>query len=369
MGNHNFGTNQTLSMLSAKYWIVAAREEIIEWEKQCAVCIKRKAKYAQQIMAPLPLNRLTMSLRAFTKTAVDFGGPFYTMQGRGKPRQKRYLCLFTCLASRAVHLEMAYGLDSDSFFRAFLRMTNRRGVPHEIVSDNGTNFVGANEELQQIVKQLLESEKCKDGLKKQGIKWKFNPPSAPHFGGVFEIMIKAAKRAIFAILHNADVNDEELMTAFTEAESLLNSRPLTYQSANPKDDVPLTPNHFLYGQVGGSFAPEATEDVAYNPKKRWRRIQELSRHFWHRWMKEWLPSLSPRRKWHQSKKDLQIGDIVLLVSPDNPRAHWPLGKILEAYKGKDGHVRSVRVQVGDKQLVRPIVKICPLEFDCSDCSG
>ena len=80
-------------------------------------------------------------------------------------------------------------------------------------------------------------------------------------------MIKAAKRAILAILSNADVNDEELMTAFTGAEALINSGPLTYQSANPNDDVPLTPNHFLQGQIGGEFAPVADKEISYDPKK------------------------------------------------------------------------------------------------------
>ena len=97
LGNHIAGTNQTLASLSTRFWIIAAREAILEWEKECAMCQKRKAKVAQQIMAQLPLNRLTTSLRAFAKVAVDFGGPFMTVQGRRKPRQKRYLCLFTCL--------------------------------------------------------------------------------------------------------------------------------------------------------------------------------------------------------------------------------------------------------------------------------
>ena len=164
----------------------------------------------------------------------------------------------------------------------------------------------------------------------QKIKWKFNPPSAPHFEGIFEIMIKAAKRAILAILGNADVNDEELITAFTEAESLLNSRPLTYQSANPEDNVPLTPNHFLHGQCGGQFAPQVDKESSINLKKRWRRVQELSRHFWHRWMKEWVPNLSSRKKWYHSNKNLKVRDIVLLISSKNTRAHWPLGQLLRS---------------------------------------
>ena len=88
LGNHVTGTNQILASLSTRFWIIAAREAILEWEKECAMCQKRKAKMAQQIMAPLPLNRLTTSLRAFTRVAVDFGGPFMTAQGSGKPRQE-----------------------------------------------------------------------------------------------------------------------------------------------------------------------------------------------------------------------------------------------------------------------------------------
>ena len=190
-------------------------------------------------MAPLPLNRLETSLRAFMKVAVDFGGPFINIQGRGRRREKRYLCLFTCLTSRAVHLEIAYGLDVDSIMRAFFRITDRRGLLKEIISDNGTNFVGANKELLEITGKLVKDTNLKSLVTDKGIKWKFSPPYAPHFGGVFETMIKAAKRAVMAILGNADVTDEELMTAFTGAEALINSRPLTYQSADPEDDIHL----------------------------------------------------------------------------------------------------------------------------------
>ena len=135
-GKHAFGTNQTLALLSTRYWIISAREVIREWERECAECRCRKAKSGQQIMAPLPLARVQTSLRVFTRTSVDFGSPFITIQGRGKRREKRYLCLFTCLATRAVHLEIAYGLSTDSFLSAFYRMASRRGLPDEVYSDN-----------------------------------------------------------------------------------------------------------------------------------------------------------------------------------------------------------------------------------------
>lgn len=176
-------------------------------------------------------------------------------------------------------------------------------------------------------------------------------------------MIKAAKRAIHAILGNADINDEELLTAMVGAESLINSRPLTYQSANPSDDVPLTPNHFLHGQIGGQFAPTTVDGTEFNPRKRWRRIQELVRHFWRWWLREWFPGLGSRKKWVQQRRDIQAGDVVLVVSQDTSRGNWPLGRVLEVYPGADGRVRVAKIQIGKGTLVRPVTKLCPLELD------
>ena len=291
-----------------------------------------KASY-QQIMAPLPLSRIKTSLRAFTKTTVDFGGPFVTVQGREKRREKRYLCLFTCMTTRAVHLEIAYGLDTDLFLNAFYRMVSRRGLPEAMYSDNGTNFKGADKELKSLIAQLDET-KIKNSIANKGVKWYFNPPSAPHFGGVHESMNKSAKRAINAILGNADVNDEELMTAIIGDEGLINSWPLTYKTADPSDNIPLTPNHFLHGQVGGQFAPTSVDETGFNPRRRWRRVQELVRHFWHRWLREWLPELSARRQKFQPGRDIKVGDGVLMVSPDTARGNWPLGGYWKHNQGK-----------------------------------
>ena len=107
-------------------------------------------------------------------------------------------------------------------------------------------------------------------------------------------MIKSAEKAIYAILNSADITDEELLSAVVGAEGLLKSRPITYKSANPADLTPLTLNHFLHGQLGGTFAPKVIDEVAFNPRKGWRRVQELVGHFWYRWLSEGLPSPSGR---------------------------------------------------------------------------
>ena len=258
---------------------------------------------------------------------------------------------------------MSYALDTDSFVIAFTWMTSRRGTPTYVISDNGTNFVGAERELRELVEALDANRITQETSKYHPIDWKLNPPCAPHFGGVFEALIKSAKKAIKVILGDADVTDEELHTAVSGAERLLNSRPITYVSSDPNDLSPLTPSHFLVGEIGGPFAPEALDrEQTYNPRKRWHRVQQLLGQFWKRWRKEFLPSLNVRKKWFHPRHNLKEGDIVLIVEPNASRGEWPLGRVIEAYPGDDGLVRVVKVKAKNKEYLRPVHRLCPLEY-------
>jgi hypothetical protein len=360
---HQMGLNYTLNHLRERYIIVHARETVKRILRECNECKRRfRGKPSQQQMAPLPSIRLEVTMKPFTNCAVDFAGPFFTMQGRGKSRVKRYLSLFVCLQTRCVHLEMSWSLETDGFLKALTRMVARQGWPRDMLSDNRTNFVGGNNELRELVQQL-DQDKIQRMTANNGIRWHWNPPLAPHFGGVFERMIKAAKRAIYAILGNADVNDEELLTTFTGVESLLNSRPLTVMSDDPKDEQVLTPNHFLIGHMGGELAPESVDSVAFNPRKRWRRIQELIRQTWKRWMREYITSIGARSKWFEKKENFKEGDIVLVIDPEASRRDWKIGRIVDVYPGSDGLVRVVDVKVGDSTYRRSISRIAQLELE------
>ena len=348
-------TNFILSQLSTKYWLIAGREEIRRCENACFECKRRKAKAMTQMMAPLPCKRTEKPLRAFINIGVDYGGPFLVKMGRGKSRVKRYICLFTCSSTRAVHIEMAFNLDTDSFLNCFWRFSHRRGIPHNVVSDNGKNFVGGTHELRDLVANF-DLQKIVQKTSMKGVTWSFNPPLSPHFGGFFECMIKAAKRAMKKVLQSAEISDEELLTAISGAEYLINSHPLTYQTANSNDVLPLTPNHFLIGQLGGEFCPEENLD-RLKPVQRWRRAQEIISHFWKRWIQEWLPSLSPRSKWRKVERDIVVGDVVLSLSQKTERGKWPLGRVLETTLGADGHVRRVKILVNGKTFDRGINNI------------
>jgi hypothetical protein len=238
-------------------------------------------------------------------------------------------------------------------------MNSRRGLPLEVISDNGTNFVAAERELRELFKAMDKNE-IKKSMTNQRIKWRFNSPGASHFGGFFEALIKRAKPAMKAVIGNAQITDEELLTTIVGVECLVNSRPLTYQSAAPKDDPALTPNHFLYGQLGGQMAPEIDE-LDNHPRRRWLRIQQIIKGFWRRWLREFLPAVNSRKKWTEEKKDIEVGNIVICIDPTLPRGTWPLGRV-EVFFGPHKHVRTARIKIGQKQYVRPITRLCPLEI-------
>ena len=321
------GVNHVLAQVRSRYWIIDGRQEVKNWDQECKSCERRRAKPAAQIMAPLPTSRLGMSMRAFAKCCVDYAGPFVTKITR-RVSAKRYLCLFTCSATRAFHLEMASSLSTADFLKAFSRMVATRGKPEEVISDNGTNFVGAERELRELI-QSLDQTRIADDAANKGIKWSWNPPLGSHFGGVFESLIKVAKKTLKVIVGNAGLNDDELQNAIKEVEALMNSRPLSFEGTDPRDEPVLTPSHFLIGQLGGQLAPQVTDELAFNPRNRWRLIQNLVKIFWKRWREEFLATLNTRKKWRKKKDNLKVGDVVLVVDQNAPRGQWPLGRVEE----------------------------------------
>ena len=125
---------------------------------------------------------------------------------------------------------------------------SRRGVPKKVINDR-QEFRSCSGQIKETSQQQQLQRKTVE----LAVTWRFNPPTAPHFGGAHEVMVKAAKKAIYSVVGDRDVTDEDMITVFAGVTSLLNSRPLTYHSSDPRDDVPLTPNHFLHGQMEGQL--------------------------------------------------------------------------------------------------------------------
>jgi len=330
--------------------------------KDCMDCQRLHAKAAPPQMAPLPEHRVDQPMQAFQSIGVDYTGAYLTKQGRGMVRAKRYGVVFTCTATRAVHWELAYNMETSGFFDCFARFAARRGPPTDIYSDNGTNFVGADRELKQLVQQMDQNEiqeyARNNGF--PGVTWHFQPPNSPHFGGIFESMIKSGKKAIRAIIGDAELTDIELMTAFTLAEDLINSRPLMFQTNDPGDFRVLTPAMFLHGRLSGQVFPDVIDTTAFDPRNRWRYVQRCLADVWKRWLRELLPSLGPRNKWIADNRDYQIGDQVLIISKDLPRYKWKPARIVQVHQGRDSKVRVVDVETEGGNFQTSVHRLIPL---------
>ena len=355
------GREITLNELRASgYWVIQARATVAAHLWNCVQCKRLRGTTLTQKMADLPLDRVEPS-EPFTYSAVDFFGPFYIKEGRSE--KKRWGVLFTCMASRAIHIETANTLSTNSFISAYRRFVCRRGPVRQLRSDRGTNFVGACAELTAALSEMddgtVSAELLKDSC--DWVVFKTNPPHASHMGGVWERMIRSVRNVLSALLdtHGDRLDDEQLRTLMIEAEAVVNSRPITYSDmTNPDSLEPLSPSRILTLKSRVVLPPPGIfkkEDVYC--RKRWRAVQFLANQFWNRWRTEYLLALQERQKWSKSRRNLQIGDIVLLKDECTPRCRWPLARVEQVYPSEDGLVRKVNVRRGQSTYDRPVHKL------------
>ena len=295
------GRGMTLNDLrSHGYWVIGGMSVVSAYISKCVICRKLRGTLQVQKMADLPEDRLEPA-PPFTYSGVDFFGPWLIKEGRRE--LKRYGVLFTCMTSRAIHLETATSLESDSFINALRRFINRRGPIRQLRCDRGTNFVGAKKELQKALSSMDQSH-IQQFLLERNCDWvefKFNVPSASHMGGVWERQIRTARNVISALLDQcgSQLNDESLRTLMSEVEAIVNSRPLTVENLTaPEASEPLTPNHLLTGKSRVVLPPPGVFQRAdLYLRKQWRRVQHLTNEFWTRWKKEFLHTLQEQQKW------------------------------------------------------------------------
>lgn len=156
------------------------------------------------------------------------------------------------------------------------------------------------------------------------------------------------------------MTDEILQTVLVEVEGIVNSRPITKVSDQSDDPVALTPNHLLLLRDGPPPPPGVFEHV-HMYRKRWKYIQHLANQFWQRWQREYIPELVKRNKWLDVKRNLKVGDLVLLVDENTPRNLWPLAIVTEVFHGRDDLIRSVKLKTKSSVFVRPISKVVLIE--------
>lgn len=241
------GREHVLSVLRQRYWILRGRALACQILSKCISCCKRNMPALQQAMADLPKERLVPYHPSFTFTGLDFFGPFYVKRARSVI--KVYGCIFVCFNSRTVHIEDVSSLETGTFILALRRFISVCGCPKEIWSDNGTNFTGAERELQRSVREVNE-EQIRRELHSYGVewfrymlpRWRFQPPTASHMSGMWERLIRSVRKAMNAVLSKpgAAIPLETLHAVFAEVMSILNSRPIS-----PASMIQVTWSHSL----------------------------------------------------------------------------------------------------------------------------
>lgn len=359
--NCHTGSHLVMSLLRQRYWIISARNIIRQRIRGCNFCFHAAPKHPSPIMASLPPARV-QEAKAFTHTGVDFCGPINITltRRRGVKSQKAYICLFICLTTKAVHIEIASDLSTETFLDAFKRFLARRGPVSIMYSDNGTNFIGAKRQLDELYDLLSANETSaafQNEFSSRRIEWRTIPARAPHMGGLWESNIKSMKTHLYRTIGNQLLCYEELLTVLTQIECILNSRPLCLLSDQPH--FVLTPAHFLQTTPLQSL-PTCELDTTLSLSARKKMLDNLVRGYWKQWRVDYLHTLQLRQKWNTPDVSVSPGTLVLIHQDDVPPLRWPTGIVEQVFPGKDGVVRVASVRTTTGTYKRPVVKLCPL---------
>lgn len=353
-----------LSSIRQRFWPLGGRNLAKTVVHKCLSCFRMKGQTMNPIMGQLPEERVNPGY-PFKTTGVDYAGPLLAAdrKGRGCRLIKVYVALFVCFSTKAIHLELVTDLTKDAYIGALRRFIARRSKPCLMFSDNGTQFVGAKNEINNFLK--FNSNSLSEVIADEGIQFKFIPAYAPHFGGLWEAGVKSFKYHLVRVLGASRLTFEELYTALVQIESILNSRPLTPLSPDPNDLTPLTPGHFLVGRPLTALPSPRVEDVNSNRLQRWERVEQLRQHFWARWHKEYVSELQQKSKWQSTSGCLNRGAMVLIKEDGLPPMKWLLGRVQNVHSGIDGVNRVADILTTKGVIRRAFNKICPLPIEDS----
>lgn len=355
-----------LNILRLRYWIAGARSLAKNIVHNCVTCTRARPKLLQQFMSELPASRVVAS-RPFSITGIDYWGPILLQppHRRAAPR-KAFVAVFVCFSTRAVHLELVADLTTSKFLQALRRFVSRRGLCNEIHSDNGRNFIGAANELRQLIRNKDHHRALAEECASNGIRWRFNPPKASNFGGLWEAAIQSAQKHFVRVLGTSTLAPDDMETLLSQIECCLNSRPIVPLTDDPTDFEVLTPGHFLVGSALKAVPDADVSEIACNRLTKWQQVQKKLQIIWKRWHMEYLSTLQPRTKWLNPPIALQKGQLVLLMDEKSPPMVWPTARIEELHPGSDGNTRVVTLRTAHGCYTRPVNKICLLPIPLSN---
>ena len=365
--HHHIGLSQTLSLYRQRCWTPKIRSRIKGILLRCVICQRvKKGTISRPLPSPLQAEQVKW-VQPFSNVDVDHTGSFAIRDPQGR-KTKAYICLFVCTTTRAVHLEVVDNLTNTSFIMCLKRHAASKGMPTLLLSDNHKIITG-----ETFLLEMQQDPAVQEYLSTNRIRWKHQTLRSPWMGGHFERLVRTVKASLATAISRKLLTLEELSTVIKEAENIVNSRPLTYQSDSSRD-IPLTPSQSAWGRdltlMPPLLQPGDPLDEDYDAKT--TRVQYIVlsnalEQFRKRWHNEYLLAL--REKHYNlcaenSSHHLRIGQLVMVKHDNIHRIEWPLGVITAIYPDERGVVRTAEVEECGNRLLRSVTYLVPLELDC-----
>ena len=370
--NH-LGIETTITRLRSSGFLILKGRSLVKFVLgKCITCNRFNARSgASGVLPPLPPFRTKLQ-KPFHCTGIDYTGAFNILEVSN--RSKVYILIFTCMVTRAVHLELVRSMETSDFILAFLRFCNRYGIPKEVYSDNAKTFIaGAS-----LLSEIFLSNSFSNSFFSHNIKFKTIPTYSPWYGACWERLIRVVKSCLYKTLGRRIVNFDCLLTLLSDIQNSINARPLFYTSTSDLEFVPISPNNFLgvNPSINNSFLLEEMNIDVIDPEEMKETLTDNLNYrevALNRFNREWLEAyLGSLNSFSQSNQKLantrfKIGRIVLIKVPGKPRNLWSLGRIIEVLPDKYGNIRVVKLVKGDKQeYTTSVENVCPLELEISN---
>ena len=353
------GVEFVLAESRRRFWILRGRQNIKKVIWRCFTCRRQFRQPEQQQMASLPSSRLTIA-HPFRDSAVDLLGPFLVKSG--KRGMKVWIVLFTCLRVRAVYLDLVKNINKEAFIEALQRFHSFNPGVKSLISDQGTNLTGAHNILSAMMKEWEGG--ARDWMTPRGIEWHFIPPHAPHQGGVWERLVGVVKKVLQTLVH-PEMQFEKFRTLVILAAGIVNRRPLTRSSMDSSDTSALTPMHFICPNTvitPSSDTLPAAPFAGSALRRSHDTLRPLVDSFWKQWRSQYVACLQRRSKWICRQRNLQPGDLVLMVEENHPRETWPLGLVKSVTVDDEGNCRNVLlINSVKREVERDVRKVVLLE--------
>ena len=311
------------------------------------------------------INEKVNFVKPFKYVGIDFTGNFPVKLG--EKRVKMYILIFSCLNTRAVHLELLPSMDCKGFLLSFIRFTNAHSIPSSVYSDNASTFLQGL----GIIKNSVANDEFSQYLDKNSINHYKIPLYSAWIGSFWERMIKTMKSCLYKVIGRKVMDYFSFITLLSDVQNSLNSRPLTYKD-NDVNFEPITPNHFIKLDIGKEILFENLVGTEIELPIRKKLVdcletrEQMFENFKDVWFDEYLLSLRESSRevyqdgWYNR---IAVGDVVLVSSPNKPRPFWGMGRVTEILPGQDGAVRCVRILRADKsEGIHSTKLLYPLEL-------